>query len=198
MQSLLYSLALLVYVLMPPAYLYWLLVHPFIGLWRRLGVKASYAVLWTLILLMAAALFLYREQALALHAPVSFWHAYSGGLLLLVCFVMRVQIERALPRMGLIGLAEMQGSSESRTLATTGIYASVRHPRYLQGFMLLLGFALITNYLAIYVLWALYLPVILLVIVLEERELIQRYGESYREYRRQVPMLFPRLWSLPK
>jgi len=191
--SLLYSVALLVYLMVPPSFLYWLFVHPFIGVWRRLGEKASSVVLWLLILAMAVGLFLFREQALALHTPVAFWHVYSGGLLLLVGLVMRLRIKQDLPLRGLIGLAEMQGNADPETLATRGIYARMRHPRYVQMFLVLLGYALITNYLAIYVIWMFYIPVILVVIFLEERELLRRYGAAYREYRRRVPMLIPRL-----
>jgi len=193
MQSLLYSLALLVYLLVPPSFLYWLFVHPFIGLWRRLGQRSSTVILWLLILCMAVILFVFRHQALALHTPVSFWHVYAGALLLLVGLVMRLRIKQDLPVKGLIGQAELQGNGDPVTLATGGLYARMRHPRYVQIFLVLLGYALITGYLAIYVIWLLYLPVILLVIFLEERELLHRYGESYREYRRQVPMLIPHL-----
>lgn len=35
---------------------------------------------------------------------------------------------------------------------------------------------------------------ILLALQLEERDLIAEHGESYRRYRREVPMLLPRLW----
>jgi len=193
MESLLYTLALLVYLMVPPSFLYWLFVHPFIGVWRRLGERTSYVLLWLLILSIAMVLFLFRHQALALHAPVSFWHVYTGGLLLLVGLVMRLRIKQDLPVKGLIGAAEIQGSQDPGTLVTSGLYARLRHPRYVQMFLVLLGYALITNYFAIYVIWLLYLPVILVVITLEERELLKRYGESYREYRRRVPMLIPHL-----
>jgi protein-S-isoprenylcysteine O-methyltransferase Ste14 len=33
----------------------------------------------------------------------------------------------------------------------------------------------------------------MVVIFLEERELLRRYGEAYREYRQRVPMLIPHL-----
>jgi protein-S-isoprenylcysteine O-methyltransferase Ste14 len=191
--SLLYTVALLVYLLVPPSFLYWLFVHPLIGLWRRLGLRMSYAVLWLLIAAMVAGLFLFRHQALALHVPVAFWHVYSGGLLLLIGLVMRLRINQDLPVKGLIGGAEMRGDGDPGTLVTGGLYARMRHPRYLQMFLVLLGYALITGYLAIYVIWLLYLPLIGVVILLEERELLRRYGEAYREYRRRVPMLIPHL-----
>jgi protein-S-isoprenylcysteine O-methyltransferase Ste14 len=198
MDQVAYFLALIVYLLTPPAYLYWLIVHPCIGFWRRLGVNKSYALLWSLILGMAVVLFLFRHQVLAVHYPVLHWHASTGVMLLFVGIVLRYQMERELPKMGLIGLPEMQGDSDPQTLATGGIYGHIRHPRYFQGILLLLGFALITNYLAIYIILLVYIPVIFLVIRLEERELVQRYGDLYREYQRRVPMLFPHLGKLQK
>jgi protein-S-isoprenylcysteine O-methyltransferase Ste14 len=38
---------------------------------------------------------------------------------------------------------------------------------------------------------------ILIAIQLEERDLVQRYGELYRSYRSRVGMLFPRSLSRP-
>jgi len=54
--------------------------------------------------------------------------------------------------------------------------------------------ALFTNYLAVYVVLAAYLPLIYLVVVLEERELGERFGEEYERYCLAVPRFVPRLF----
>jgi protein-S-isoprenylcysteine O-methyltransferase Ste14 len=54
------------------------------------------------------------------------------------------------------------------------------------------GFALIANYLVLYVMLALLVPAIWLVVVLEERELRRRFGAAYAEYSRRVPRFIPR------
>jgi len=50
----------------------------------------------------------------------------------------------------------------------------------------LLGCALITNYFAIYALFAVWVAAICAIVVLEERELRDRFGGEYEEYCRRV------------
>lgn len=73
-----------------------------------------------------------------------------------------------------------------------GIYASVRHPRYVAVIVGIAAFALFVNYLGIYVFTVLTVPALWLVVILEERELTERYGQEYAQYQREVPMFFPR------
>jgi protein-S-isoprenylcysteine O-methyltransferase Ste14 len=51
---------------------------------------------------------------------------------------------------------------------------------------------LFINYTGMYILVLLLAPVGYLMIVLEERELIERFGDEYRKYQREVPRLIPR------
>ena len=55
--------------------------------------------------------------------------------------------------------------------------------------------ALFTNYLATYIVAAAYGPLISLVTVLEERELVDRFGDEYRRYQRRIPGFVPSLRS---
>lgn len=72
-----------------------------------------------------------------------------------------------------------------------GIYARVRHPRYLEVFLLLTFCALFTNYLASYALLAAGVPVLLAIIQIEEWELRHRFGEEYVRYCARVPRFWP-------
>jgi protein-S-isoprenylcysteine O-methyltransferase Ste14 len=92
----------------------------------------------------------------------------------------------------LLGLSELAPDRYQSRLITTGLYARLRHPRYVQIALGSLGCALIANYLASYLIFALWLPGIYLIVVLEERELRQRFGEAYRTYCGQVPRFVPR------
>jgi protein-S-isoprenylcysteine O-methyltransferase Ste14 len=55
------------------------------------------------------------------------------------------------------------------------------------------AWSLFANYQAVYALLVLSVPVINLVAILEERELVDRFGEAYVRYRERVPRFIPRL-----
>jgi protein-S-isoprenylcysteine O-methyltransferase Ste14 len=82
-------------------------------------------------------------------------------------------------------------------LLTEGIYAKVRHPRYVEALLGTLGYALFANYLAVYIAFLLAIPALYLVVLLEERELRDRFGAEYEEYSRRVPRFVPRFGSQP-
>jgi len=93
----------------------------------------------------------------------------------------------------LVGLPELsQPELQKGKLLREGIYGVVRHPRYLSALVSLVGIALVSNYIGLYILVLLLLPVGHLTMVLEERELVERFGDAYRQYQREVPRLIPR------
>ena len=57
----------------------------------------------------------------------------------------------------------------------------------------MLANALVVNYLGVYVLLMAIVAPGYVMLVLEERELLDRFGDAYREYQRDVPRLIPRL-----
>ena len=74
-----------------------------------------------------------------------------------------------------------------------GVYTTIRHPRYVQLYLGLLGSAFIANYLALYLVTALWLPGLYVIVLLEEIELRDRFGPAYDDYCRRVPRFVPRL-----
>ena len=80
-------------------------------------------------------------------------------------------------------------------LITTGMYKIVRHPLYLSNGLLAIGMAILLR--SIYALLSsiaytfLYLPII----HFEEKDLLAKYGEEYKEYKRKVPWkMIPKLF----
>lgn len=91
-----------------------------------------------------------------------------------------------------VGLAEEQ---KEQSLQMSGILSKVRHPLYSGAIVLLIGYVLfspkVTTLISVLCIF-IYLPV---GIRLEERKLIDLYGEAYRQYKARVPMLIPRFWK---
>jgi protein-S-isoprenylcysteine O-methyltransferase Ste14 len=82
---------------------------------------------------------------------------------------------------------------EGQPVVERGAYGWVRHPLYLGAFMIWLGLAMVSFTLLPLVVLAFYVvPIYLLYIREEERLMIERYGDAYREYRRRVGGLVPR------
>jgi len=84
--------------------------------------------------------------------------------------------------------ARLTGKPEEK-LVVTGAYAYVRHPEYSSESWALLGIFLMSGAMAVLILLALWAVFVYPVTVWEERELLERFGEEYEEYRKRVPRL---------
>jgi protein-S-isoprenylcysteine O-methyltransferase Ste14 len=175
----------------PGGMLYWFSVHPFIGFWRRIGLHAALAVNGALIALVAAAVYLARRPLLSIEYGDRLPLAIAGGALLAASVAMRAVVTSRLTKKILMGLPELAPGSHGVPLITDGIYARLRHPRYTQVAVALLGGALLMNYLAAYVTCAAGLVALRLIVPIEERELRQRFGQAYDEYCARTPRFIP-------
>lgn len=54
------------------------------------------------------------------------------------------------------------------------------------------GYALIASFVGLYVGFLLTVPALILIIVLEERELEERFGDAWRDYASRVPRFVPK------
>ncbi|MDD5676816.1 MAG: isoprenylcysteine carboxylmethyltransferase family protein [Kiritimatiellae bacterium] len=80
-------------------------------------------------------------------------------------------------------------------LVTAGPYAYVRNPMLFGVFMLLQDFGIVCNSMA---LTGFFGPLFIIIMILElkwieEPELEKRFGATYADYRRRVPMFIPRI-----
>jgi len=79
-------------------------------------------------------------------------------------------------------------------LMTGGPYRFVRHPMYTGLLCLALGLSCMTQSLACFAVFGIYLLLIIRLIDLEEAELRRAYGDQYRLYQRDVRKLVPRVY----
>ncbi|MCW4034116.1 MAG: isoprenylcysteine carboxylmethyltransferase family protein [Candidatus Bathyarchaeota archaeon] len=82
-------------------------------------------------------------------------------------------------------------------LVTSGIYSHVRHPQYLGFLLLTFGMNLEWTTFFTLLLWPVIAVVYYRLAKKEEQETEERFGEEYREYKQNVPMLIPRLRKKP-
>jgi protein-S-isoprenylcysteine O-methyltransferase Ste14 len=139
------------------------------------------------------------------HYPNVDWFSHDAGHLLEMMFGWKTN-----PHMGpfhLLSFAFIFGgfgvisagwkvlyeAQRRHALATSGIYAYVRHPQYIGFILVMFGFLLQWPTLLTLAMF----PVLVVMYVhlarTEEREAIREFGDTYRAYMARVPGFFPRL-----
>ena len=178
----------------PAAIFYWFSIHPFVSFWRRIGMRWTLAVHFAAMALITGVLLTQRDLLmrgdLGLHLPL----VGVAAVLLVLSGILRRHLGQAFPSRTLVGVPELDPQDRGTELIATGIYARMRHPRYVQLLLAFLAYALFANWVSCYVAFVVTLVAVRLVVVLEERELLQRFGAEYAEYMKSTPRFLPR-WS---
>ena len=190
-----YFLGVLLVLGVPPAILFWLLIHPFARFWRRIGPKPTYLVAVALLCVVVLALYQIRAGLLGPDLGTNWSLFVPGCFLYMVSAWISIVTRRQLDDRTFAGLPEISQAEPKGALLQGGIYGVVRHPRYLAVIIGISGFSLVVNYLGPYLVVLGSIPALLLVVMLEERELADRFGAEYQEYRARVPAFFPRIRS---
>jgi protein-S-isoprenylcysteine O-methyltransferase Ste14 len=159
---------------------------------EHLGLERWYRLGYTLVSLLLlgwvwwAHTQLPAERLLPMESP---WIAGAGWILLVGGVSLSAISVLRLGGAGFIGLTEERNAG----LVRSGLHGKMRHPIYTGIILAALGWLLLAptwpNLLVVGVTF-LYLPIGM---YLEERKLINVFGEDYRRYRREVPALCPRM-----
>jgi len=187
----LYRLATAVLAFEMPVPFYWLVLHGRVEFWRkhaRAGYLCSVLIAWGGIdaLLFHFRAQLFRNPSIVGAPPV--WATAAGLLLIGADAFLLTTVEMELGGRRLVGHAELTGRGE---MTARGLYAWVRHPRYLGMILAVLGACLLDASAGLWIAAALWLAIALATIQLEERELRSRFGPAYMAYAKRVPALLP-------
>src|ERR1700737_4546675 len=170
-----------------PIPIYWLILHPFNSFWRSRVRAAFWVAGLTAWITGGVLLWIYRSVLLASARPTLVMIAVGMALIGVEIYLF-IRVERELGSSRLVGHAELTGTGE---IFIGGLYAHVRHPRYTGMFCAVVGAALIGGTLRLWAILAIWWVLALIVIRLEERELISRFGPAYIAYRARVPAFLP-------
>jgi protein-S-isoprenylcysteine O-methyltransferase Ste14 len=189
-----YALGVLALVSYVPGLIFWFVIHPFVRVWRRLGPVAAYACAGVVHAALAIAAYRARGFLLGRDFGTNWAGIVTGGGVIATLAWLGFTASRPMDHLSVstrMGIPELSNVGRPEALVCTGIYRVVRHPIYASAAAAGVGYALIVNHLGIYVLFVGAIPVLYLVTVLEERELINRFGDAYRRYQREVPRMLP-------
>jgi protein-S-isoprenylcysteine O-methyltransferase Ste14 len=186
-----YLLGVFNVVVLPPGLLFWFAIHPWARGWRRLGPIRTYLIVVPAVVAVGVVLFRVRRWLLGADLGMS-WSLIAIALALYGVTVVELRYWSQLSVRTLIGIPELSGAEGRKDgLLTDGAYRAVRHPRYLSAGIGVVANALIINYAGTYFLVLLLFPAGFVMLVFEERELVDRFGEQYRQYQRDVPQIIP-------
>ena len=187
-----YFLGVSIVIAVPLGTLYWLAIHLWARWWRRWGRVRTYFTVVPALAALGVVLFHLRWLLLGADLGTN-WILI--GIALVLCWPMiwlELHYWKQLDISILVGVPELSQQGKGRLLRD-GTYGMIRHPRYLSAGIGFLAEVLIVNHLGLYVLILGAVPLVYLVLWLEERELVDRFGDDYRDYQRDVPRFIPRL-----
>lgn len=178
--------------IIPVGLLFWFVIHLWARRWRQIG-SVTYLIILPPLVALGVALFRYRAWILGadlgmnrtLIAIAVILYAVMGWLEIKTWKHLNISIAAGIPEVS----RHTQGKGK---LLLDGPYRLVRHPRYLSAGIGVIGNALIINHVGMYVTILIVYPAGFVMLMFEERDLVDRFGEEYRQYQREVPKIIPR------
>jgi protein-S-isoprenylcysteine O-methyltransferase Ste14 len=185
-------LAIAAIMVWPVVPLFWIPVHGCPRFFRNLGLMTYLlpVITW---LPLAYAVYQHSEFLLKFKLAFPASVTATGTVLFLAGAMLNAWTIWLLRLRGLIGIPEILPKIEGR-LMTRGPFSVVRHPTYLSHTVMLVGVFLISGVIAVAVLTFLDILLINVIIIpLEDRELLSRFGDDYKKYKAKVSGFFPRI-----
>jgi protein-S-isoprenylcysteine O-methyltransferase Ste14 len=192
MNKLRYIVAFIVLASHPPAVLLWVAIHPFASFWRKRGPFWTYFALGIPMAGYMVFAWFVRGFLIGADLGTSTITMVLAAACVMAGMLLNRERRKHLNFATLSGLPELSQGQYPGKLLIDGIYGRIRHPRYVEVHFIVFGYAFFANYLGSYVVVILSLPMIYFIVLLEERELRQRFGAAYEEYCRRVPRFMPK------
>lgn len=193
-----YVVALVTLATVVPGLSFWVPAHALVGCWRRLGLGTSYAILGAYMGGVILAVLFFHKTLLAVEFGTQPWLFAPALACLAAAGLVEAGCRRHLAFRILIGVPELSGTPSAQPLLDRGVYARVRHPRYVAVLLGVCAAAFFSNSLALYLSCPACLGLLYGITRMEERELVARFGDEYVKYQRRVPRFLPSCrWKRP-
>ncbi len=182
-------LALITILVWPVVPLFWIPVHGLSRFFRKIGLLTYIMppLTWIPIIYL---IFKFKEELLSFRYEMPVFINIMGLLLIVLGALLHIWTGKLLGLLGLMGIPEVTKRVRIK-LVSEGPFRIVRHPTYLAHTMLFSGIFMLTGVLTVGILTlADFLLVYFIIIPLEERELSERFGDEYAEYRKKVRYRF--------
>ena len=165
----------------------WLTTHLIAPKWYRINFNI-FAIISLL-----AVVFLYKTTPKELLFDSGYLNQIVGSLLMLIGVILLKKAMKNYDLREFSGTAQLknEGSKIIGKLNTSGLNQYVRHPLYFAALFVFWGLLLAvpnTGILAITIVSTVYL---IIGTKLEEKKLVQEFGDAYLMYQKEVPMLTP-------
>lgn len=168
------------------------MIHPCVGYWRsRSG--SPYRVLLPLWIAMWIILGLITAPWHQVSVYRTSWSWVPSVALFATGFWIYKTSGKQFNRAQLSGRAELMPGQYEQQLVTSGVRGHVRHPVYLGHLCEMLAWSIGTGLAVCYILTAFAVVTGAIMIRLEDKELEQRFGAEYIQYRQRVPAVIPSL-----
>lgn len=182
-------LAIVTIMVWPVVPLFWIPVHGFPEIVKRLGLLSYIMPLVTWIPL-AYIIYTHKDFLLYYRVEFPFLLNIIGIFFLTIGTLLHIWTGRLLGLWGLMGLPEISAKVKGR-LVTEGPFSIVRHPTYLAHTIMFLGIFIFTEVIAVGIITLFdFIIVNGIIIPLEDRELTARFGMEYEEYKKRVRKRF--------
>jgi len=152
--------------------------------------KNSLSVIWfTVVISNAVAYYL----AMTTYYPIAdgLIVGYAGLTTIFAGILLRMIVVRSLGRYFTVDVTIREGHK----LKTDGFYKYLRHPSYFASLLSFVGFGIsLNNWISLVLVTVAITTVFIIRISIEEKVLIDQFGEEYLEYNRSTKGLIPFVW----
>lgn len=186
-----YALGLILIILMPIVIIFWVVIHSGSSFWRRQPVSLAYSTAGFVIVIVAILAFSNRQFLLWSDLGTNYILFILGSIIYLASWFLWRPVKRHLDFKTFAGIPEVK--DEKIDLIQDGPFAIVRHPRYFMVAIGVLGWCLMSHYAGVYIVGLASILGLVLIMTLEERDLVARFGDEYNQYKKQVPQFIPTL-----